>query len=258
MSSKHHTQSRNLTLEPSQIAFNTVSKVRLRKHTPTIERYTERWKEYRDGQVEFQFSKKKEVIVPYPFPPVLVAKMPMDQNGKEYDLISGMHRVLSAEKAEMGTIKAKLVEGAPEELLKMAIAENRGHGLPFSPEDISCCVLAYKKANPNVSIREIAKITGASKSTVGRILQRVEDAEKRLSRPGQIIAIHEEKVFDMDAFFKRTIRLFNKNAEYLDQSAVEPLVDLFANIYDALEEHELGNDFWQLLEERLQKTENEA
>ena len=120
-----------------------------------------------------QYKKQKagdEPKCPFPqcpFPNIFVLK-----TGEEkYAVISGVHRLKSAQKAGLTGIHCNVLTDR-EEAIKQGLQDNRQHGLQLSRGDLRKCILiAQKEFGGRLSKREIARLVGCSHAYLNSVFE---------------------------------------------------------------------------------------
>lgn len=170
------------TIPLSDVGFETALKVREGFDEETIDRYAEKWKDYMADLQEYENSSADGAVVKKPvcpFPLCKVARTDSGDDGKRFEAVSGGHRIQGAMEAGMTEMKVEIVEGTPEELLELAIVENRHHGRPNSSADLKRCILSLHEVFPGYTYREIAEVVGCGKSYVGLVLGEQKQSDRK-------------------------------------------------------------------------------
>ena len=144
----------------------------------TVERYAELWAEYKKEYD--QFYKKKTGDEPQcPFPNIFVLK-----TGEEkYAVISGVHRLKSAQKVGLTEIFCVILTDRAEAVIQ-GLQDNREHGLQLTKDDCRKCILiARQEFGGQKSNREIARLIGCSHTYVNRVCQDSEVETSFHSKP---------------------------------------------------------------------------
>ncbi len=113
-------------------------------------------------------------------PPIVVDERTMT-------VIDGVHRLEAARRAGRAEIKALLFSGNETEGLVVAIQANVRHGKPLSRAERQAAACALLRRSPDRSDRWVGEICGLSHSTVARLRQAAEIADRgvRTGRDGR-------------------------------------------------------------------------
>lgn len=226
-----------ITVPLEQIIFDTTSKVRAEVDRETIDRYKDLWDDYLEKVKEYEASPPsgKPAEKPrYPFPLCKAANRPPDDAGFCYDCVSGQHRVTAARQAGITELRMELVEGTKEELLLIAVQENRKHGRANSPNDLKQCIAALKQSFPDYTYRQIADLVGCSKTYVGLVLadgtaqkskttsDKINSRSGRSISPARALAIVKDRLdkFPIEVFDELE-KLDNKTADSAKMLAID-------------------------------------
>ncbi len=120
-----------------------------------IERYA---MEMRDGDV---------------FPPILVVELSEqfeDHGPGTLLLVGGFTRFCAAQAAGLTSLAARIRPGTWADAKKMAWSQNSDHGQPRTKNDLRRIIEAVRADDPDVSIRQIAKLVDCSKWMVHSII----------------------------------------------------------------------------------------
>lgn len=113
------------------------------------------------------------------FPPIVVF-----QDGNEYYLADGYHRVAAARQCQFKEIDADMRKGTLAEALWYALGANNAHGLRMSRADVRRAIELALREFPGRSSRDIAKQIGCDHKTV-------EAARRSHEAGGEIPQLHE-------------------------------------------------------------------
>ncbi|MGA3220833.1 MAG: ParB N-terminal domain-containing protein [Acidimicrobiales bacterium] len=113
-------------------------------------------------------------------PPIVVDERTMT-------VIDGVHRLEAARRAGRAEIRALLFSGDGTEALVIAIQANVRHGKPLSRAERQAAACALLRRSPDRSDRWVGEICGLSHSTVARLRQAAEIADRdvRTGRDGR-------------------------------------------------------------------------
>jgi ParB-like chromosome segregation protein Spo0J len=124
-------------------------------------------------------------------PPILVHAPTMR-------VIDGVHRVLAARSIGQTTIRAEMFEGDETAAHVEAVHRNVAHGKPLTLSEREAAASKFLELAPEWSDRRIAKVSGLSPKTVGRLRDRAtEDSAQlrvRVGRDGRIRAVDASDV----------------------------------------------------------------
>lgn len=127
----------------------------------------------------------------YDFPPVVL----LEEEGLEkYEIISGYHRIEAARRAGLEEVTAYVEQPAPKfsqtektiGLIIKALKSNSRHGVPLTHDDAKKAVQMIIRENPELSIREIERLTDGvlTRSRIGYIMQELK-GKPRQYRPAE-------------------------------------------------------------------------
>ena len=127
----------------------------------------------------------------YDFPPVVL----LEEEGLEkYEIISGYHRIEAARRAGLEEVTAYVEQPAPKfsqtektiGLILKALKSNSRHGVPLTHDDAKKAVQMIIRENPELSIREIERLTDGvlTRSRIGYIMQELK-GKPRQYRPAE-------------------------------------------------------------------------
>ncbi|GGJ08750.1 hypothetical protein GCM10010121_018870 [Streptomyces brasiliensis] len=120
-----------------------------------------------------------------PFPPILV-------NGRNMQVIDGVHRVLATLLKGGKTIEARVVNLSRHDAFLLAIKSNTQHGLPLSLADRRAAAARLSASHPHLSDRMIGEASGLSAKSVAAIRRSTASGTElnvRVGRDGRARAV---------------------------------------------------------------------
>ena len=119
-------------------------------------------------------------------------------------LVDGFHRCEVAKRIGLKTIPVEHVDGTRLDAIRSAVAANRRHGLQRSPADKRRAAEMALTSFPDLSDREISRLTGVSHTTINRMRSaRVEHVPRAEGYPGFHDYYSREFIADIESMKPR-------------------------------------------------------
>lgn len=174
---------------------------------------------------------------PSQWPPV---KLTLDEDGTNFYIVSGFHRVAAAKEIKVSSIRYILVSGTLEELKLIAYGDNR-HGKPLTLQEKKEYCLAYYQANPTMTFNAISQQVGLSNKTVTEVVHKATGGEGKVYKKSKLqeaVAAHKDEIMGTytDDHTEVDLQALQEEADMLEESdMLSKLVKQFTGFLAKLE-----------------------